>query len=237
MELTREQRIRQKLYWFQEAQRLGNVSLACKRLGISRKTYYKWWQIYRESGCDKESLADRSRRPHFHPRTIQGTWRNMITELRKKTRYGPLRLWAHFVRSCWTDVPSPHGIYQVLRREGLIEPRSRPWRKKHKRRYEMPMPGDRLQIDIKYVPYRIQGDQYFQYTAIDDCTRYRVAEIYPERCNSNSKEFLLTVIRQMPFPIRTVQTDNDATFTNWYRSTQDGPGQAGENPCFHPYLS
>ena len=37
MELTREQRIRQKLYWFREAGDLGNVKLACRRLGISRK--------------------------------------------------------------------------------------------------------------------------------------------------------------------------------------------------------
>ena len=52
MEFTREQRIRQKLYWFREARDLGNVKLACRRLGISRKTYYKWWNIYvqREPG-------------------------------------------------------------------------------------------------------------------------------------------------------------------------------------------
>ena len=40
--LTPEQRIRQRYAWFEEAERLGNVSLACKRLGISWKTFYKW---------------------------------------------------------------------------------------------------------------------------------------------------------------------------------------------------
>ncbi|MBW2147987.1 MAG: helix-turn-helix domain-containing protein [Deltaproteobacteria bacterium] len=62
MKLTREQRIRQKLYWFQEARELGNVKLACRRMEISRKTYYKWWRIYVESGYNTQSLADRSRR-------------------------------------------------------------------------------------------------------------------------------------------------------------------------------
>jgi len=227
MELTREQRIRQKLNGFQEAKRLGNVTLACKRLGISRKTYYKWWNIYVQSGYDKESLADRSRRPHSNPRTIRGEWKERIVDFRKKTGYGPLRLWAHFVRDGWEDAPSPHGIYQVLRREGLIKTRTKAPRKKHKRRYEMPMPGDRVQVDIKFVPYRIHGVQYFQYTAIDDCSRFRISEIYPERCNLTSKQFLNKIIEGMPFPIRSVQTDNDSTFTNWYtgapRTAPDKP--------------
>ena len=38
--LTPEQRIRQRYAWSTEAERLGNVSLACKRSGISRKTFY-----------------------------------------------------------------------------------------------------------------------------------------------------------------------------------------------------
>ena len=126
------------------------------------------------------------------------------------------------MREGWEDAPSPNGIYQVVRREGLIKVRA-----KHKRRYEMPMPGDRVQVDMKFVPYRIHGSQYFQYTAIDDCSRFRISEIYPERCNLTSKEFLKRIIEEMPFPIRSVQTDNDSTFTNWYtgapRTAPDKP--------------
>jgi len=36
-ELTPEQKIRQRYAWFQEAQRPGNVKMACLRLGISGK--------------------------------------------------------------------------------------------------------------------------------------------------------------------------------------------------------
>ena len=35
--LTPEQKIRQRPSWFLEADRLGNVRLACQRMGISRK--------------------------------------------------------------------------------------------------------------------------------------------------------------------------------------------------------
>jgi hypothetical protein len=39
--LTSEQKIRQRAAWFEEAARLGNITVACERCGISRKTVYK----------------------------------------------------------------------------------------------------------------------------------------------------------------------------------------------------
>jgi hypothetical protein len=50
--LTPEQRIRQRYNWFEEAARVGNITLACRRLGISRKTYHKWRQLYQFAGID-----------------------------------------------------------------------------------------------------------------------------------------------------------------------------------------
>src|SRR5437660_8669514 len=43
-----------------------NFSQLCRRFGISRKTGYKWWRRYRESGTI--GLADRLRRPQHSPR-------------------------------------------------------------------------------------------------------------------------------------------------------------------------
>lgn len=57
MKLAKEERTRQKLYWFQEARDLGNIKLACQRLWIRRNTYCKWCRIYMQSGCDKERLT------------------------------------------------------------------------------------------------------------------------------------------------------------------------------------
>lgn len=38
------------------------VSIICKRYGVSRKTYYKWKNRYKQKGID--GLLDVSRRPH-----------------------------------------------------------------------------------------------------------------------------------------------------------------------------
>jgi hypothetical protein len=47
--LTPEQQIRQRYAWFEKAERLGDITLACRRLGISRKTFYKGHQRFAEA--------------------------------------------------------------------------------------------------------------------------------------------------------------------------------------------
>jgi transposase-like protein len=64
-----------------------------------------------------------------------------------------------------------------------------PASQRHKRhqqrwkRYEKQRPGHQLQIDVKFIEPITTGParrkRYYQYTAIDDCTRLRVLRIYP----------------------------------------------------------
>ena len=75
--LTPEQKIRQRAAWFQETERLGNVTVACRRLGISRKTFYKWRQRYVEARGDRQALLDRPRRPHRPRRKVKKAMRRL----------------------------------------------------------------------------------------------------------------------------------------------------------------
>lgn len=90
--LTPEQKIRQRYNWFLEAQSLGNVSLACKRLGISRETFYKWKGRFEAAHQDRSALLDHSRRPYYCPRSVKRGLRRRILQFRRKNRLGPLRL-------------------------------------------------------------------------------------------------------------------------------------------------
>ena len=69
---------------------------------------------------------------------------------------------------------------------------------------------------MKYVPsYCIaDGRKYYQYTAVDECSRWTYRELYEEHSTYSSKDFLEKLIRHAPFPIREVQTDNGTEFTN-----------------------
>lgn len=51
--------------------------------------------------------------------------------------------------------------------------------------YERPLPGDRIQMDTCKL-----GPGLYQYTSIDDCTRYRVLRIYKRRTAANTLDFL-----------------------------------------------
>ncbi|MFM8758234.1 MAG: hypothetical protein ACKODS_01635, partial [Methylophilaceae bacterium] len=51
--------------------------------------------------------------------------------------------------------------------------------KHHWKRYEKQQPGLRVQVDVKFLE-RIAGSnkRFYQFTAIDDCTRIRILKIY-----------------------------------------------------------
>ena len=76
-------------------------------------------------------------------------------------------------------------------------------------------PGQKVQIDVKYVPSRCvaNGQKYYQFTAVDECTRWAFREMYDERSTYSARDFLLNLVTIAPFPIRLAQTDNGTEFT------------------------
>ena len=77
-------------------------------------------------------------------------------------------------------------------------------------------PGQKLQLDVKYVPSEcvVDGEKYYQFTAKDECTRWTYRQMYAERSTQSAHDFLLELIQRAPFPIREIQTDNGSEFTN-----------------------
>lgn len=47
---SREQEIRNKQKIFEYANKVGNISKACRYYGISRETYYEWQRRYKDRG-------------------------------------------------------------------------------------------------------------------------------------------------------------------------------------------
>lgn len=74
-------------------------------------------------------------------------------------------------------------------------------------RYERPVPGDRVQMDTCKI-----GPGLYQYTSVDDCTRYRVLRLYSRRTATNTLDFIDCVIEEMPFPIQRFLTDRGREF-------------------------
>ncbi|MFZ2538124.1 MAG: DDE-type integrase/transposase/recombinase [Oscillospiraceae bacterium] len=77
-------------------------------------------------------------------------------------------------------------------------------------------PGQKVQIDVKFVPSYCapNGHKYYQYTAIDECTRLVYKGLYDEHSTYSSADFFKKLVVTFPFAIREIQTDNGSEFTN-----------------------
>jgi transposase InsO family protein len=209
-----ERRARMRMAWFKRFEQIGNVSQVCRELGISRKTFYKWWPHYAREGLP--GLRDRSKRPRSHPKTVHEEIAQLILKLRRKSGYGPRRL-AFYLERDYEVKLSVYGVYRVLVRAGEVQPRKHRPRKKPVY-YQMNYPGQRVQVDVKYMPKIMLKDRpepykEYQYTAIDDCTRLRFVNTYEELCPANSVEFARRMLECFPFPVEEVQTDHGTEFT------------------------
>lgn len=82
-------------------------------------------------------------------------------------------------------------------------------------------PGDKVQIDVKYVPKKCmskelqeRGEKFYQYTAIDEYSRLRYTWFTNAHDTYASSEFARRLVKYFPFKIKTIQTDNGFEFTN-----------------------
>lgn len=191
----------------------GNVAQTCRYYGISRQTFYKWRNRYEEQGL--EGLRDRSSRPHTHPNATSAEVVGKIMYLRQHYHFGPHKI-AMYLKRYHDITMSPSGVWRVLNRLGMNRLPSSQRHKSHQKRwkrYEKPQPGHRVQMDVKFItPIGAAGRKFYQFTAIDDCTRLRVLKIYP-RCNQKTAiQFLDYLLARLPFRVEVIQTDNGGEF-------------------------
>jgi len=76
-------------------------------------------------------------------------------------------------------------------------------------------PGERVQIDVKYVPKAsLYGGRLYQYPLVDEFSRWCYREIHDELSENVSGLFIRNAVKAVPFAIRAAQTDNGHEFTN-----------------------
>lgn len=208
---TRNRDVRIKLELFLLVIKLGNVSEACSRRGFSRTFYYKWWLRFKKAKFDLKALKEVSRQPKTNPKRLSPAIEKRIRFYQLKD-YGARMIYA-FLKREGIQV-SRSTISHVLRRRlkhCSLKPRQR--LKAHRKRYELPIPGQRIQLDVKYVPQLIEGRKAYAYVAIDECTRWRFAKAYHYLDAGTTVCFLNDLVKHCPFPIKTIQTDNGQEFT------------------------
>lgn len=207
----RDRGIRTKAELILLALKLGNVTEACQRRGFSTKFYYKWFGRIKKAKFDIVALREHSRRPKHSPKKTSRQLELRIHYLRLKHGYGSRMLEA-ILRQSGTPL-CRSAICWILNGRKKITKSRREKLKSHRRRYELDVPGLRIQLDVKYVPHPVGGNTIFNYVAIDECTRLRFARAYTALNDHSTADFLKHLLEFMPFPIATIQTDNGPEFT------------------------
>lgn len=199
-----DREIQQRLQWVRLYEETNDAGLVCRRCGISRPTLRKWWKRYQQDG--EGGLVNQSRRPHHSPNTKVGQQEEqLILKLRKTRNLGARRIQSELKRLYEISL-SLATVHKVLQKHG-VKPVKKYRRKTDYIRYACPIPGERVQMDTcKIAP------GLYQYTAVDDCTRYRVLRLYTRRTAANTLDFLDCVIEEMPFPVQRIQTDRGREF-------------------------
>ena len=211
------------------ARRKGK-SFAARMYGVSLSSVKRWDKRY--DGKDWRSLQEWSHRPHSHPRRHTEAEEMIITQAFWKVyeRYGWDGVYAEGKANGYSR--SLSGMIYAAKRLGLTERSKRKPPRRHDRRYpELSTPGEKVQIDVKEVPFCcLRGDlmrngkHLYQWTAIDECTRFRFVYGFEEHTPENSVKFLRMLVNVFPFTIQTIQTDNGTEFTYKYISdTEECP--------------
>ena len=158
-----------------------------------------------------QSLKDKSRQPHSHPRQHTLYEESLITEVwQEHGRKGIDYVYCILVQEKGYT-RSQGGLFHALRRLGLIEKPKKKGRRNYRQCTACEIPGEKVQIDVKVVPYycirgKLRRDEknLYQWTAIDECTRTRYVHIFEEHTPENSVKFLKMFLEWFPFEVMCV---------------------------------
>lgn len=223
VELSREARTRLAgMDFYQETK---NVTLTCRRFGISRQTFYRWQRRY--DPMDLSRLESRSHRPHQCRRP---TWsfplESRVLTLRLQfPRWGKDKLVVLLQRENVSVSTSMVGrILQHLKHCGRLREalrsgvpgsrralRPRPYAVRKPKQYAVSEPGDLIEVDTMDVR-PIPGRVFKQFTARDLVSRWDVVQAPGHATAASATDFLDTLAHRMPFPIRALQVDGGSEF-------------------------
>jgi transposase InsO family protein len=204
----KEERLRWVLPIFHREVKLVDAVKVCPH---GKRSLERWLSEYKKSG--EAGLNPKSTRPKSNPNETPIRIKERIIEIRKDKKQCALKtMWdlqdeginVHF-----------NTIHKIIKNEGLA--RKYRTRKITYNYVRIPLKkGEMVEIDVKFVPDRINGQRCYQFTAIDCASRWRYLQAYENIDNVSSIAFLKELMSVADFKIMAVKTDNGSIFTNRY---------------------
>lgn len=204
----KEERLRWVLPIVRKEVRLVDSAKVCPH---GKRSLERWVAAYKKHG--EVGLEPKSTEPKTQPNETPIRIKERIVEIRKQTKKCALKIhWQLKKEGIEIDERT---IGKILKKENLVR-KYRVRKIKYKYIRAPRRPGELLEIDVKYVPGKVEGRLYFQYTAIDTSSRWRHLVVYDNQTSYHSILFLKEVMSLFPHRILAVKTDNGSIFTNMY---------------------
>lgn len=206
---------------------IGQVAKICP---FSERTIKYWLANYREDGL--EGLKNESRAPSSCPWVTPEETKNKILELRNTYHIGGKKIFWKLQKQ--GVVTSEKTVNRIISDAGL----TRKYRSKRKpeeiyQPKKFTVPGEMIEIDVKYGVKLTGSRWWYQFTARDKASCWRLLYGTDLQDNYHSLRFLDMLIKRTDFQIQNIKTDNGTIFTNRYlgypRSTDP------LNPKFHAF--
>lgn len=209
------------------------IAHVAKELGVSRQCAHRWVARFRSEG--RAGLADRSSRPHRSPHRTPPAIEQLVLQTRRKERRG----------QDWIGPEigvAPRTVSAILHRHKVpkladCDPLTGQVIRASKAtalRYERPVPGDVIHVDVKKIgripdgggwkahgrgarPHHKRGLGYdYVHAAVDDHSRLAYAEILGDEKGPTCAGFLLRAadfFADHRVTIRQVLSDNAKNYT------------------------
>jgi len=207
--ITQQMRYRESLIKYASKHGVTKASIT---YNVSRQYIYRWKGRYDGTLL---SLGNISKRPKHHPNEHTEEEIKLIKDMFYKNKETGLTIfWIKLKQKGYKR--SISSLYHQLKKHNLKFNTPKKKKKQIVKKYiQMTFPGERVQIDVKTVPTKCIIGQFklYQYTAIDEYSRYRYIKIYEEKSTYTSYKFLEEVIKRFKFKIYTIRTDNGLEFT------------------------
>jgi len=222
------------IFYYKEAGK--NVTRTCKHFNISRKTFYKWLNRFKDSKENVEALANQSKAPN-HPRRweVSLLQEDRIRALRRKyIYYGKRKLKVLYKKeynediSCWKieRVIRKHKLYPNKIRAERIAKRQAKGREKPKKRITQLKKKNRpwflFQLDTIVIYYN--SIKRYIITAIDHTSKLGYARMYKTKSSKVAADFLYRLKYLIGQPIENIQTDNGSEFAYYFEQATNHMG-------------
>lgn len=217
----------QRLEWMIYYQTIArkNASLTCRYFGIrSRKTFYKWHNLFDEANL--RTLEDRDRAPKkTRQREITSIQEQRVLQLRKEyLRWGKEKLAIIYHQryqekiSAWKiqkTIEKYKLYYHPIKTERLRRKRARAQKKKRITELKTkPILGFTFHIDTIVIYWN--GLKRYIITAIDHYTKVAFARMYTTHSSYSAADFLYRLNYLLDEKIINIHTDNGSEFVKYF---------------------